>query len=533
MPLGLYVSRCRGRLTDALDAEAILRDAAVEAEVAEVVDDFFEPATQERIVGDVASRDLDSVVLAGNSAEHFTRSLSGRYLTRRIVDAGISPNRIVSANLLEQVAMTHPDNPDAHEKACALVRVAAIEAMSCPPVEVIETPSSPRVLVLGLTVEGLVAAQRLLGLGYEVVMADRSGGSDRAAKHDGMVATAAFVLNHPRARFVDHARVVDGSGWAGDFEVVLDVSGERETVSAGGILLAEPHRTEWVEELRPHFKLDVDDEGRARALDPATHPAETVDPGIMVVPVRRSDAPTSDKVTAADCAAMALALTLAEPTAIHYVTTSSVDEEVCGACASCVKTCAFGACSIGPDNLSHVDPRRCRGCGKCVVSCPVGARDVVVSPHAFMMSAIRELADAKVAGGKVLGFLCGGCGYPAADAAGHIASEENSYPPSFLPLRIPCGGRLDALYVLESFKAGFDGVAVFRCREGHCHNLVGNLDMDRRVNLLRAVLRSRGMDDSRLQIVDIAPYEGAGFVQSVNDLFDAITSVDGKEGSGR
>ncbi|TLM98755.1 MAG: hydrogenase iron-sulfur subunit, partial [Actinobacteria bacterium] len=265
---------------------------------------------------------------------------------------------------------------------------------------------------------------------------------------------------------------------------------------------------------------------------PDTHPAETIDPGIMVVPPRRSDMLERDKVASADAAAMALVLKLSQESITHYRDVSAVDETLCGGCASCVRTCAFGACTLDENGLSHVDIRRCRACGKCVVGCPVGARDIVSSPHDYLLEAVRELADVEAEGDKVLGFLCSGCGYPAADGASDFVAERGvGYPTSFLPLRIPCGGRLDTLYVLEAFKAGFDGVCVYRCREGHCHNLIGNLDMDRRINLLRTVLRSRNIDDARLRIVDISPFEGDRFVESVDAVYSTIsTLVNGKGG---
>jgi F420-non-reducing hydrogenase iron-sulfur subunit len=199
----------------------------------------------------------------------------------------------------------------------------------------------------------------------------------------------------------------------------------------------------------------------------------------------------------------------------------------------CVRTCAFGACSLDENGLSHVDERRCRGCGKCVVSCPVGARDIVSSPHDYLLAAVRALAEVPAEGDRVIGFLCSGCGYPAADAAATFVAERGTgYPSSFLPLRIPCGGRLDTLYVLEAFRAGFDAVCVYRCREGHCHNLIGNLDMDRRINLLRVVLRSRGIDDARLRIVDISPFEGERFVESVEGIYESISTLaNGKGGA--
>jgi coenzyme F420-reducing hydrogenase delta subunit len=144
------------------------------------------------------------------------------------------------------------------------------------------------------------------------------------------------------------------------------------------------------------------------------------------------------------------------------------------------------------------------------------------------------MAKADFPGDKVLGFLCGGCGYPAGDSASEaITGGEEPYPASFLPVRIPCGGRLDTLYVLEAFKAGFDGVAVFRCREGHCHNLIGNLDMDRRINLLRTVLRSRRIDDARLRIVDISPFEGERFAEQVRDVYTTISALANEGGDGQ
>jgi coenzyme F420-reducing hydrogenase delta subunit/Pyruvate/2-oxoacid:ferredoxin oxidoreductase delta subunit len=254
----------------------------------------------------------------------------------------------------------------------------------------------------------------------------------------------------------------------------------------------------------------------------------------MVVPVHYQGGQPSmrDRVAAADSAAMALVLRLSQESVTHFHDVSRVDEDLCGGCASCVKTCAFGACSLDPvTHFSHVDLRRCRGCGKCVVSCPVGARDIVNSPHHYLVEAIKELSRTQVEGDKVLGFLCGGCGYPAADdAARAIAERGTGYPASFLPLRIPCGGRLDTLYVLEAFKQGFDGVAVFRCREGHCHNLIGNLDMDRRINLLRTVLRSRRLDDSRLRIVDISPFEGKHFVDELEGVYSTIGTLENGKG---
>jgi len=534
MALGVYVSRCGGRVEAAVDVDAALSNVRQSASVVRVVDDLFDPETVDRIESDICDRGLDAVVLAGYSADHYTKSLSAGHLSDRLVAAGVNPNRIVAANILEQVALAHPgDREGATRKAGAIIDVAALFAGMSPEVDGIEVEPKRSVLILGVTSEAIIAAQRLLQLGYSVVLADRDSGTEIVKNATTLKATCSFVLGHWQAEFVDHARLADGEGWLGDYHITLETDAGPQTYEVGGLLLARPDKPEWVEELRTHFKVDIDDEGFARSLDPQTHPAETVDSGIMVVPLRGRDALHRDKVAAADSAAMALVLRLSQPSVTHFSDTSAVDESLCGGCATCVRTCAFGACTIDESGRSHVDVRRCRGCGKCVVSCPVGARDIVSSPHDYLLEAVRSLAAVPAEHERVLGFLCGGCGYPAADNAAEFVAERGSgYPASFMPLRIPCGGRLDTLYVLEAFKAGFDAVCVYRCREGHCHNLIGNLDMDRRINLLRTVLRSRNIDDDRLRIVDISPGEGEHFVESVEGVYDSISHLtNGKGGA--
>jgi heterodisulfide reductase subunit A-like polyferredoxin/coenzyme F420-reducing hydrogenase delta subunit len=515
-----------------VDLDAALEGVRREAAVVRVFDDFFDPEAVALMVRDVSDAELDSVVLAGNSVEHYVKSLSANHLREQLSAAGVNPNRIVAANLLEQVALAHPDDPaGATRKAKALIDVAALKATLSEAIEGDKVEPRRSVMILGITAEAVVAAERLLRLGYTIVLADREGGDARSERANQMHATSGYVLGHPAAEVIDHARLVDGDGWLGDYRIVLESPRGTATYRVGGILLARPDHTQWVEELRQHFRIDVDDEGFARSIDPATHPAETVDPGIMVVPPRRSDGLERDKVAAADAAAMALVLRLSQEGVTHFRDVSAVDETLCGGCASCVRTCAFGACTLDGNGVSHVDVRRCRACGKCVVGCPVGARDIMSSPHDYLLEAVERLSQVEAAHEKVIGFMCSGCGYPAADrGADFVAERGKGYSADFLPLRIPCGGRLDALYVLEAFKTGFDAVNVYRCREGHCHNLIGNLDMDRRINLLRVVLRSRHIDDARLRIVDISPFEGERFVESVEQSFSTATSLAGSKG---
>jgi len=90
---------------------------------------------------------------------------------------------------------------------------------------------------------------------------------------------------------------------------------------------------------------------------------------------------------------------------------------------------------------------------------------------------------------------------------------------------VACGGRVDTQHILEAFQHGFDGVLVTVCREGHCHNMVGNLDMGRRVNLFRTVLASRKLNSERLRILEIAPFEGEKFAHEASRFVDDLKTM--------
>lgn len=49
----------------------------------------------------------------------------------------------------------------------------------------------------------------------------------------------------------------------------------------------------------------------------------------------------------------------------------------CMGFGTCVKSCTFGALSIGPDGLPVVDASKCVGCGACVNVCPRGVLSLV------------------------------------------------------------------------------------------------------------------------------------------------------------
>jgi coenzyme F420-reducing hydrogenase delta subunit len=58
---------------------------------------------------------------------------------------------------------------------------------------------------------------------------------------------------------------------------------------------------------------------------------------------------------------------------------------------------------------------------------------------------------------QILAFACHYCAYAAADLAGSMRLD---YPANVKIIKLPCTGKIDALYLLKAFERGADGVLV-------------------------------------------------------------------------
>lgn len=536
MKIGLFFSRARGVVSGVIDLDELAASYPM-VDVVKIYDDFFTAKDQEDLIAQARDNDLDAVVLAGNSPKYYEDSLSGSLFLEELEEQGINPNRIAFANLLEQIAFLNAaEAPAAQIKAKAYVDIALSRAMLSSPIEQLEHAPRQSVLVIGATVAGIVATQRLLQMGFRVYVLDRQSPPPRDFELyiEEMAPTIAWVERHPSAHLLYNAELIDIDGMCGDYTVSYMSAGVPSAMQVGGIIVAVSHEhdADWMAEIRPVLQIDVDGEGHYRSKNPTTLPVQTAADGIAVVPPDIEGGKlVRDKVAAADSAVLHVATFLLNREVHRDVAISHVDEDVCGGCGVCVKTCFFKACTVDLGrHRSTVDSRRCRGCGKCVVACPTGAKDLLIDPTTYIFDAIRILAETPPLDGvKVLAFACNGCGYPSLDSAGRLSKEDGAaaIPASILPLRIRCGGRLDSQFVLTAFKQGFDAVAVIRCHEGQCHNVIGNLDMDRRLNLLREVLRAQGIDSERLRLLDTSVMEGAELARELQKLVTDIKELRG------
>jgi len=200
---------------------------------------------------------------------------------------------------------------------------------------------------------------------------------------------------------------------------------------------------------------------------------------------------------------------------ISEFTGIEINEEKCGLCNLCIKSCPFNAISVESDKIV-IDKFKCKGCGTCVSICPTNAIEMNVDTSEKILKTIKVFSKFNKSP-KIIAFCCQSCGYAAADDAG---LKKHFYNPNVFVIRVPCSGRVDTNFILRSFEMGFDGVMIIGCRKDACRYIDGNQKILRKIQLLKKILGPRL--GSRIIIKNLNAIEGLKFAEIVNKFYNIL-----------
>jgi F420-non-reducing hydrogenase iron-sulfur subunit len=99
------------------------------------------------------------------------------------------------------------------------------------------------------------------------------------------------------------------------------------------------------------------------------------------------------------------------------------------------------------------------------------------------------------------------------------------YPTNVKIIRIPCTGKVDALYLLKALEDGVDGVYVAGCEEGDCHFLVGNIRAKKRVGYVKSILKDLGINPGRVEMFNMSAADGPRFVDVARAFTERIKAL--------
>lgn len=530
---GIFLSRCGGELVDSVDLEELALHYSTRAASVGVYDSFFEPKQFGELMFEVEANELDALLLVGNSPYYYQQIRNGDYLFRCLSERGVNPNRIEIVNLKNMIAVPHKDERSEllMEKARLLIDAAIEKVTLCHEIDTVEVAPRKAVAVVGVNTASFVAAHHLLEEGYKVYLINRRADLDLPPREAQYIhPTMSSVTRHPRLTVYNESEIEDFLGYPGDYHLRIQSAHKVVSLPVGAVVLSLQGEPAMVKAAHTIFHVDVTDDGTLAVRDEVTARSQTLDRGIFVVAPRRAeDSDLGIDFQAADAAASMVINLLNRSEIYHPVRVSEVHVDLCSGCGACVKTCMFEAVKLAGDPpLSHIDPRRCRGCGNCVTACPANARDLVSNPNQALFKAVDIFAG--FAKGqpirRVLFLACEGCGYRCLDNA---AEGGHTWPIGLMPLRAACGGQMDMQLVMYAFAKGFDGVILAICGEGCCHHIIGNVDLERRANLLRELLECRGIGPERLRIFSTCSRKGQ---ECADDISRFYAAIDGREVAG-
>ena len=82
-----------------------------------------------------------------------------------------------------------------------------------------------------------------------------------------------------------------------------------------------------------------------------------------------------------------------------------------------------------------------------------------------------------------------------------ILTDQNIYVENFIPLRLPCSGRIPTDFIFKTLSSGVKNIVSIQCEDEFCRYKEGTKINTRRFQLTRSVLEQLGYDKDSLKIV--------------------------------
>lgn len=99
------------------------------------------------------------------------------------------------------------------------------------------------------------------------------------------------------------------------------------------------------------------------------------------------------------------------------------------------------------------------------------------------------------------------------------------YPSSIKIVLVPCTGKVDVQHLLRAFEKGADGACVIGCMEGECNYSKGNFRARKRVEQVRSILDTIGLDGRRVEMFNLSSAEAPKFVAAAEEMHTRILEL--------
>jgi coenzyme F420-reducing hydrogenase delta subunit/heterodisulfide reductase subunit C len=177
----------------------------------------------------------------------------------------------------------------------------------------------------------------------------------------------------------------------------------------------------------------------------------------------------------------------------------NINQDYCSKCSICHSVCPFEAIKRDAETGKvEVDLQKCQVCGICYSACPVFAIEMVYYDYDSLLKYFSSMRE-KVKG-ETLVLMCRG-NSPSTCEVEEILATQGLRIEDYIPLRLPCSGRVPTEFIFQVLKSGIRNVVSIQCEDAFCRFKEGTKINTRRLFLGRSVLEQLGFSRDALKVV--------------------------------
>lgn len=168
----------------------------------------------------------------------------------------------------------------------------------------------------------------------------------------------------------------------------------------------------------------------------------------------------------------------------------------CAKCLTCVRSCPFEAISYDGENKIKIDLEKCQLCGICAGVCPEYNIEIKYYNTEALVSHIKSEKEKLDCDNLVI--MCRGSSPQSCEIIDDLKEINID---KFIPLRLPCVGRLPVEFYLKVFYEDVKNIAIIQCDENFCRMERGSEVAQKNVQRTQEILKTLGFEESAIQII--------------------------------
>ncbi len=176
-----------------------------------------------------------------------------------------------------------------------------------------------------------------------------------------------------------------------------------------------------------------------------------------------------------------------------------INQDLCSRCQVCYSMCPFEAITRDAETCKvEIDNQKCQVCGICYSACPVTAIEMAYYDYNHLIDYVN--CEKKTVKADTLVMMCRG-NSPTDGEMADIFKEQGLNVKNYIPLRVPCAGRIPTDFVFNVLQGGIKNIVSVQCEDAFCRMKEGTKIETRRLMLGQAVLEQLGYSKDAVKVV--------------------------------